>query len=160
MHIKIPTLYKIVVLTPKPVLIKLTGKYKKYWRLQTFYHALFYTSEGVYDLKLYPGWITDKRSGSNAINFIVPKDGCEEYNACVFAHDTAYSGFISKLLADALFVQQGFYVSKEVSKPIANIAHTTVRIFGNSYDLNDEMPDPYTNNRNFENLYLKAKAND
>ena len=160
MKLEAPILHRIQVLTPNPRFVKLTGKYKKFWRLETFYHARFYTSEGVYDLTLLPGWITDKRSGSNAINWLVPKDGNEEYNACIFAHDTAYSGFISKALADAIFIQQGMTVSKEVSEFISELAYVAVTAVGKAYSLNDEMPDPYTNNRTFEKLYLKANAND
>lgn len=160
MNKTLPKLLRIEVLTPKPKLIKLTGKLKKFWRLQSFYHVRFHTSEGVYDLNLYPGWITDKRSGSDVINILVPKDGCEEYNACVFAHDTSYSGFLSKFLADNLFVRQGFHVSGEVSEFVSRIAYDAVSLVGKAYSLNDEMPAPYTDNRNFEKLYLKAKAND
>lgn len=151
-----PKLIRIEVLTPNPYLEKLKGDLSKYWVLKTFYHARFYTDQGVFELKLHPGWITDKRSGSHLLDWFIPKDGCEEYNAAVFAHDTSYSGWLSKALADNLFVRQGFYKSKEVSKRRAKIAHFAVRTFGRSYNMEDKMPKPYTRNREFESLVLVA----
>lgn len=149
-----PVLLKIEVLTRRPVFQKIS---KKYWKLLSSYHARLHTDQGVYGLKLYPGWITDKRSGSNAINWLVPKSGNEEYNACIFAHDTSYSGFISKTLSDHLFIRQGFQLSGQVNGFVAGLAYNTVKVLGKAYEMDELMPEPYTCNRVFERLYLQPK---
>jgi len=152
--VKYPTLLKTEVLTPKPRLERIS---KKFWVFRSFYHARFHTTEGVYDLCIHPGQVTDKRSGSDAINWLVPKEGNEEYNAYIYGHDTAYSGWISKGLADDLFIRQGFYKSKEVCKVLAECSYKMVGIFGKAYGMDDVMPYPYTHNRMFESLVLEAK---
>ena len=151
---KNPILYGIEVLTPLPNLQQVTPKF---WRLGSLYHARFHTTEGVWDLVLQPSWITDKRSGFDGINWLVPKDGNPMYRACIFGHDTAYSGWMSKPLADEIFIHQGLYLSGEVSRPVAGLAHTAVKLFGKAYDMDDQLPPPYELNRKYESLKLKDR---
>ena len=151
-----PVLFGIEVLTPLPNLTQVSCS-PDFWRLETLYYAKFHTTDGVWYLKLLPGWITDKRSGSDVINWLVPKDGNPEYRAAVFAHDTAYSGWMSKLLADRLFIKQGMHLSGEVSQPVADLAYTAVKLFGKSYGLDDPLPAPYELNRKYESLILKDR---
>ena len=153
---KNPILYGVEVLTPLPNLQQVTNN-PDFWRLESHYYAKFHTSEGVWHLSLLPGWITDKRSGSDAINWLVPKDGNPEYRAAVFAHDTAYSGWMSQALADHLFIRQGMHLSGEVSQPVANLAYTAVKLFGKSYSMDDTLPPPYELNRKYESLKLKDR---
>ena len=153
---KNPILYRVEVLTPLPNLQQVTNN-PDFWRLESPYYAKFHTTDGVWHLNLAPGWITDKRSGSDCINWVVPKDGNPEYRASVFAHDTAYSGWMSKPLADHLFIRQGMHLSGEVSQPVANLAYTAVKLFGKSYSMDDALPPPYELNRKYESLKLKDR---
>lgn len=133
---------------------------KKYWVLSTPYHAEFITTDGTWKLYLKPGWVTDKRSGSSLIDPIISKWSDNfEYQAVVAAHDVSYSGFMSKKLADELFVHQGFHLSGEMSSFRSDLAYTAVKFFGNSgyYDMYDNLPKPYTFNRNYESLKLLDK---
>jgi len=133
----------------------------KYWKLVAPYHAEFITSDGTWKLDLKQGWITDKRSGSSIIDPIISKwnDKNYKYQAVVACHDCSYSGWVSKDLADELFVHQGFYKSGEMGSLRASMAYATVQIFGNSgyYDMNDTLPEPYTINILFEKLVLVDK---
>ena len=152
-----PILKRIEVVTPLPNLVQVAYN-QDYWRLESqYYRAKFHTNEGTWDLILLHGWITDKRSGSDAINWLVPKDGNPEYRACVFAHDTAWSGRMSRALSNDLFIRQGFAMSNEVSQPIANLSKFTVDHFGRYYDFNEPLPPPYENNRQLESLILVHK---
>jgi hypothetical protein len=128
----------------------------KYWMLVDRFAADFVTDGGVWRLVLQPGWVWDKRSGARIINPIVPKSGNPKYNACVAAHDCSYSGWMSRALADNLFVRQGFSVSGQVSPFVARRAHNAVRAFGwpGYYEMGEPMPHPYTYHRNYESLIL------
>lgn len=151
---KFPVLRKIEVLTKNPVFRKVS---RKHWELLSFYHARFHTDEGIYDLYLSPGWITDFRSGSNAINLFVPKRGNEQYNACIYAHDASWSGHLSRALSNDLFIRQGFHVSGQVFNWRASVAGKAVDNFGTYYGMDDKLPEPYTINRCFERITLSHR---
>lgn len=121
------------------------------------YSALIVTDEGTFHLDLKAGWITDWRSGSRALDIVAPKFGNGIYECLVFAHDTAYSGWVSKALADEVFVHQGFEFSGECGHTRAQLSYNAVRLFGSAYYMEDVMPKPYTDNRQYESLTLEAK---
>lgn len=132
----------------------------KFWTLAKPYYAKFITNEGVYHLHLKAGWVTDKRSGSSIIDTIIPKwSNNLSYQAVVAAHDCSYSGWISKSLADNLFILQGMPKSGEIGKLKGSLAYYAVTCFGNSgyYSLDDDLPYPYQDNHNFESLVLLDK---
>lgn len=132
----------------------------KYWTLTKDYYAKFITDEGTYHLRLLRGWVTDKRSGSSIIDPIIPKWSKNiKYQAVISAHDCSYSGWISKSLADNLFIYQGMYMSGEVNKIRSSLAYYGVAGFGNSgyYNMDDDLPYPYQDNHNFESLVLLDK---
>jgi len=129
----------------------------QYWILTQPYHAEFVTDEGTWHLDLKPMWITDKRSGSSAVDLVVPKWGNKEYQAVVAGHDTSYSGWMSQDYSDDLFIRQGFHLSGCIGKNRAGLAHTVVNALGRAFTMDDPMPQPYRNNRDFERLVLLDK---
>jgi hypothetical protein len=100
--------------------------------------------EGVLVWQIRKGFVTDMRSGSAAINPIIPKfTGNEIYNAAVLAHDCAYTGIdnpdgidddhgISRKMADEL-LRQGMILSGVVGSFRACMAYNAVRLFGGSH---------------------------
>lgn len=121
------------------------------------YHARAITDEGTWYLDLDTGWVTDERSGSDAINWMVPKRGNRLYNAMIAFHDTSWSGWVSRSLSNDLFVRQGFVLSGQVNQRVSNLAGFAVDHFGTYYDLADNLPRPYTTNRDYEHLVLHDK---
>lgn len=139
--------------------IELTPIDDKLFKLGSDFNCKFITDEGVYHLHLKKGWITDLRSGSDIINYLVPKWGNPLYTACVLGHDCSFSGWISFDLANDLFLKQGMAISEEISTTLASIACEMVGKFGRShyYDFDTILPEPYTNNKELESLTLEAK---
>lgn len=127
-----------------------------HWILDTDYHVHLFTDCGVLKFTMLAGWITDFRSGSRAVDVIVPKRGNKTYTASVLCHDMAYSGWIGKDLADEL-LYQGMVLSGQ-SKWRAGLAYKAVRWFGDGgyYDLKSTMPWPYEKNRQLEKFEWKA----
>lgn len=128
---------------------------KKYWMLEEKWYFDIITNEFTIEVRNLPGWITDKRSGSDWINWLVPKDGNEQYNAIIGFHDTSWSGWITRALSNELLAQ-GMAFSGEVSQKVSRIVKVTVDHFGHYYNFEDELPPPYTNNRSFEQLTIVA----
>lgn len=130
----------------------------KLFRLADFYDADFVTDEGVWRLRNKAGWITDLRSGTSAINYIIPKWGNEKYNATIALHDTAFSGWMSFELANEL-LYQGMILSGQIGSFRAGLAKNMVSLFGRSgyRNMYEELPSPYTNVRQFESLKLWDK---
>lgn len=145
-------LHKIIVRTP----LKLTPIDTKYWKLTDKYAADFITDEGVYKLRLQSGWITDLRSGCDAINAIVPKWGNDLYTATIMLHDCAWSGHLSRELSNIL-LRQGMVLSGEVGSLRASMAYYAVSSFGRYYDMDEVLPEPYTINRIFEKITIEDK---
>jgi hypothetical protein len=128
-----------------------------YWVLLSDFYATYHTDCGVYHLELLAGWITDLRSGSEWVDAIVPKRGNDIYNAVIMFHDTMYSGWCPKSIADEI-LRQGIIFSG-ISEWRANLAYKAVDLFGSSgyYFLEDDMPEPYSHNRSFELLQYLDK---
>lgn len=144
-------LLDIVIHTPR-VLVPISDKY---WMLDKIWKFDIITNEFKILVRNQPGWITDKRSGSDWINWLVPKDGNDQYNAIIGFHDTSWSGWITRALSNELLAQ-GMAFSGEVSQKVSRIAKLTVDHFGHYYNFEDELPKPYTNNRNLELIRLVA----
>lgn len=126
---------------------------KKYWMLEKKWFFDIITNEFTIEVRNLPGWITDKRSGSDWINWLLPKDGNDIYNAIIGFHDTSWSGWISRQLSNVI-LYQGIIFSKEAGEKAAWIAKKTVDNIGRYYNLEEELPPPYTNNRHFERLTM------
>ena len=126
------------------------------WRLTDTFMVTSKTNLGTYRYIMDKGWVTDLRSGSRACDIIVPKSGNELYNAAILCHDLSYSGWVPKNIADEL-LRQGIMLAG-ISEWRANLVNFAVQTFGNSgyYDLDDVMPKPYTENRQYEHFYLDA----
>lgn len=131
-----------------------------HWVLCGDYTCSFVTNEGTITTSLLSGWVTDKRSGCSLIDKIIPKWSDNKlYQAVISTHDCSYSGWLTKELADELFVHQGFEMSGEIGSFRSSLAYTAVKCFGNSgyYGMNDELPSPYQNNRNYESVRWSDK---
>src|SRR5574344_1179605 len=124
-----------------------------YWRLSQDSYIFLHTNEGTIRASLSKGWVTDKRSGSDAINWFVPKwDGPRSiYSAIVAFHDFAWSGWISRALSDEL-LRQGMILSGLVSERRAAVVKFTVDHFGHYYELEEKLPGVYVFNRQKEKL--------
>ena len=136
--------------------LKMAPLDSKYWKLTDDFAVNVVTDEGIYKLYLKAGWITDLRSGSDAINCIVPKWGNELYVATVLFHDACWSGNLSRELSND-FLRQGMVLSGEVGTLRASLAYYAVSKFGRYYDMDEELPEPYTTNRMFERLTIEDK---
>lgn len=143
-----------VVIHKKGKLIELK---KGFWEESETFYATYHTDCGVYHLELDAGWITDLRSGSSWVDIIVPKSGNEIYNAVIKFHDAMYSGHCPKSIADEI-LRQGMIIAG-IAEWRANLAYEAVSLFGTSgyYFLDDDMPSPYTANRDFEVLHYLDK---
>jgi len=144
-------LLDIVIHTPR-VLVPISDKH---WMLDKIWKFDIITNEFKILVRNQPGWITDKRSGSDWINWLVPKDGNDQYNAIIGFHDTSWSGWITRALSNELLAQ-GMAFSGEVSQNVSRIVKVTVDHFGHYYNFEDELPKPYTNNRKLELIRLVA----
>ena len=136
--------------------LKMAPLDSKYWKLTDDFAVNFVTDEGIYKLYLKAGWITDLRSGSDAINCIVPKWGNELYVATVLFHDACWSGNLSRELSND-FLRQGMVLSGEVGTLRASLAYYAVSKFGRYYNMDEELPEPYMINRMFEKITIEDK---
>lgn len=147
----------------KVLSIKCSGKpetihlYDRYYKLTKLFWVDIKTDEGVLHFTILPEWVTDFRSGSPAIDWLIPWKGNDEYNAIVLAHDCSYSGWLSKCLADELLCK-GMVASGEIGKFRASLVNAAVTNFGKDhyYHLQDEMPEPYKFNRQLESFTWTA----
>lgn len=136
--------------------LKMAPVDSKYWKLTDDYAVNFVTNEGVYKLYLKAGWITDLRSGGDVINGIVPKWGNKLYMAVILFHDCCWSGHVSRELSNE-FLRQGMVLSGEIGTLRASLAYYAVSSFGTYYNIDDELPEPYTLNRLFEKVTIDDK---
>ena len=142
--------------TPLPLqYCDLPGYHGKYKELLAPYRVVLYTDEGILQGDMSIGWVTDLRSGTNAINWFVPKKGNAKYNGIILFHDLSWSGWISRALSNELLCQ-GIILSGERVEHIANIVKVTVDHIGHYYELDDVLPAPYTNNRLLESLQWRT----
>ena len=128
----------------------------KFWKLTDDFYVDFITDEGVWKLRNKSNWITDLRSGCDAINIIAPKWGNSVYTATVLMHDTAWSGWMSRQLSNEL-LRQGMILSGEIGSFRGSLVYNAVQYFGHYSNMDDELPEPYTINRMFESLRLYDK---
>lgn len=136
--------------------LKLSPVDDKFWKLSAPFYADFVTDEGTLELRLEPEWFTDLRSGCDVINRIAPKWGNPIYTAVVLFHDCAWSGLISRQLSNEI-LRQGMIMSGEVGSFRASLVYHAVQNFGTYYSMDDELPEPYTNNRVLEDIRWKDK---
>lgn len=122
---------------------------KKYYKLTKDFNIRLHTNEGILNAYMKAGWITDLRSGTDAINWFIPKKGNDEYNAIILFHDFSWSGHISRKLSNEL-LRQGIILSNTRGEDVANVVKFTVDHIGHYYELEDKLPEPYTVNREFE----------
>jgi hypothetical protein len=108
------------------------------YRLECEVTAKVYTSEGVLHYAMKPGFPTNMRSGSHAIDWLIPKfTGNNRYNLAILCHDFAYTKLpsgenpISRELADEL-LRQMVIISGELGSIRAGIMHKALRIGGAS----------------------------
>lgn len=127
------------------------------YKLTKQYYVELITDEGMLVCNMFPGWVTDYRSGCSIIDPIIPWKGNNTYNAAVMAHDFMYSGWVSKEIADDLLCQ-GMKLSGEIGSIRASLVHFALDKFGNDhyYDLDKPLKEPYANNRNFEKFSWTA----
>ena len=130
----------------------------KFFELTGPFNVDFVTDEGTWKLRLKEGWVTDLRSGTDVINYLVPKWGNCEYTATVLLHDCAYTGWMSFELANEM-LRQGVILSGEISKFRAWLMYQAVDKFGRGhyYSLDDKLPPPYDKNKSLEYLVLVDK---
>lgn len=127
------------------------------YKLTKRYYVKLITDEGTLICTMFPGWVTDYRSGCSIIDPIIPWKGNDQYNAIVLAHDFFYSGWVSKKLADDLLCQ-GMKLSGEIGSIRAGLVHFALNKFGEShyYDLNTPLQRPYQANRRYEKFIWTA----
>lgn len=137
-----------------PLLVPIS---KDYWKLISDYTIRIHTDCGVMQLTLKPGWITDKRSGSSAFDWAIPKEGSMDQLALVCFHDGCYSGWVPRYLADDILYQG--WLMTGIDDKISYCAYVTVRSVGwlGYYDLDDTMKHPYKLNRMYEHYWWKDK---
>lgn len=128
----------------------------KFWKLTADFHVDFVTNEGVWKLRNKANWLTDLRSGCDAINIIAPKWGNPVYTATVLMHDTAWSGWMSRQLSNEL-LRQGMILSGEIGSFRGTLVYHAVQSFGHYSNMDEPLPEPYTINRLFESLILCDK---
>jgi len=82
------------------------------YKVQNKVNAEVITNEGTLHYTIKPGFPTNMRSGSNAINWFIPKfTGNNKYNLAILCHDFAYTKLpngnnpLSKEVADELLRQ-------------------------------------------------------
>lgn len=128
------------------------------FKLGSEYRVDFITNEGTWRLHNKKDWLTDLRSGSDAINPIVAKWGTPIYTAGILMHDTAFSGWMSFELANEMLAQT-MILSKDVGRCRAWLAETTLNQFGYSHysQMDMPLPPPYEHNRKYESLTLVDK---
>jgi hypothetical protein len=111
------------------------------WRLKNDVSVKVFTNEGTLVYTMLPGFLTNMRSGSHLIDFIIPKfTENNDYNLALLCHDFAYTKLqnglnpISRELADEL-LRQMCILSGELGTVRAWIMHKALRVGGGSaYD--------------------------
>lgn len=122
--------------TATPLEVTFAGE--NLYRLAIDYQVDIYTDEGLLRWNLLAGFPTNMRSGSHAIDPVIPKfTDNREYNAALLCHDAAYTKtcdgehYITKLLADTL-LRQMVVLSGQLGNIRAGLMYRMLRMFGNS----------------------------
>ncbi|MDR2554165.1 MAG: DUF1353 domain-containing protein [Fibromonadaceae bacterium] len=111
------------------------------WRLKELVTVSVFTDEGTLRYTMFRKFPTNMRSGSHAIDWLIPKfTGNNKYNLAILCHDFAYTKLpsgenpISRELADEL-LRQMCILSGELGSVRAGIMYRALRIGGSSaYD--------------------------
>jgi hypothetical protein len=108
------------------------------WRLKEVVSVEVKTSDGTLHYLMKPGFPTDMRSGSHAIDRLIPKfTKNNQYNLAILCHDFAYTkgkdgeNLLSRELADILLRDMAVQ-SGELGSVRAAIMYRSVRMFGAS----------------------------
>jgi len=119
-------------------LIKTTFAGQDLYKLQEPVYAEVSTNEGNLCYYMKPGFITNMRSGSHAIDWLIPKfTNNNQYNLALLCHDFAYTRnstndhYLSRELADEL-LRQMCIISGELGRVRATIMYRALRIGGGS----------------------------
>jgi hypothetical protein len=118
-----------------------------YFRLAAPVSLRVKTDAGLLAYEFSPGFVTDLRSGSNAINGIIPKWAANNrYNLAIICHDFNYTRMasghcaLSRKEADDLLRQMAV-MSGELGSIRAGLMHSALRLFGSSaYDGENKAP--------------------
>jgi hypothetical protein len=111
---------------------------KDLYRLIERVEAKVKTTEGVLHYIMLPGFLTNMRSGSHAIDGIIPKfTENNRYNVALAIHDLNYTRLangsqpVSRLVADNVLRQMAV-MSGEIGSFKAALMYRVVRLFGGS----------------------------
>jgi len=128
-----------------------------YWTLGKPYWTRIYTSEGILHQQMDIGWVTDKRSGSRAVDIVVPKTLNADYDAIILSHDFFYSGHVSRQLADFILLHGMMWAG--ISSWRAHLAYAGVRVGGATgyFDIDEPLTAPYEGNRLLEHFTWEPK---
>jgi hypothetical protein len=127
------------------------------WKLTEKFVCTILTDEGCMSFHAQPGFVTDMRSGSDAINKVIPKfTGNKIYDAAILVHDMNYTvlpgdeHLVSKAVADDLLYQMAL-LSGEIGKLKATAMKLAVQLAGDSAYYEPDQP-PYDGNGALINL--------
>lgn len=108
------------------------------WRLKSRAECVVKTNEGVLRFTMRPGFPTNMRSGSHAIDWLIPKfTGNNLYNLAILVHDFNYTRnrfgehYLSRLLSDQLLREMA-RLSGELNALQRALMYRFLRLFGNS----------------------------
>jgi hypothetical protein len=112
---------------------------KDLWRLASKVQCKVFTEkDGVYRYTMHPGFPTNMRSGSHAIDSIIPKFTSNNlYNLAILVHDFNYTCYkdgtppVSRLMADQMLRQMAV-LSGEIGSFKAALMYRALRIGGGS----------------------------
>ena len=109
------------------------------WRLAKRVDCVAKTAEdGVFEFTMLPGFPTNMRSGSHAIDFIIPKFTSNNlYNLAILVHDFNYTKnrhgghYLSRLLSDQLLAEMSRF-SGALNALKRALMYRALRLFGGS----------------------------
>jgi hypothetical protein len=108
------------------------------WRLAKRVDCAVKTRDGVLKFTMRPGFPTNMRSGSHAIDFIIPKFNDNNlYNLAILVHDFNYTknrhgeNYLSRLFSDQL-LREMIRISGTLNALKRALMYRTLRLFGNS----------------------------
>ena len=127
---------KVIGYPDVPIITEFAGE--DLWRLKNRVVCPVRTNEGVLTFTMLPGFPTNMRSGSHAIDWLIPKfTGNNLYNLAILIHDFCYmrnifgDHYVSRLLADMLLREMA-RVSGTLNAFQRYVMYGFLRTFGNS----------------------------
>ena len=144
-------------ITGTPIFLQPVEGAEGYWSAMDSFVIRLETNQGNIILHGEKGWITDKRSGSSAVDGFIPKwKGPQSmYSRIIAAHDIMWSGWITRALSDEL-LRQGIILSGVAGPVKAGIVKFAVDHFGHYYELEEPLTGIYAGNRQKELVYWEA----